>query len=329
MASQSSATFATSATSASRSSAFAKPRVFAPVITPFNADASVDAPRLVAFCRWLVGQGAGLALFGTNSEANSLSLTERHALLDAVLDAGLDPAQMLPGTGACALPDAIALTRHASEAGCAGALMLPPFFYKGVGDDGLFGYYADVIEAVGSARLRVLLYHIPQFTGVPITHTLIERLIAAYPDTVVGIKDSSGDWANTAAMLEKFPGFAVFPASEALLGKALPLGAAGCISATANIQPHAIASLLNATTAEERTGWEGKVATVRLAVQAQPMIPALKSIVAHYTNDAAWQRVRPPLTSMGGAQSGALLQQLETLGFAMPSIATALKTVAA
>lgn len=305
-----------------RPPAFAAPRVFAPVVTPFTEDSRVDAPRFVAFCRWLVGQGAGLALFGTNSEATSLSLTERHALLDQVLDAGIDPAQLLPGTGSCALPDAIALTRHAGEAGCAGALMLPPFFYQGVSDDGLFAYYSEVIEAVGSERLRVLLYHIPQFTGVPITHTLIERLIAAYPRTVVGIKDSSGDWANTEAMLREFPGFAVFPASEALLGKALPLGAAGCISATANIQPHAIASLLGAPTTDERAIWEGKVTTVRLAVQAQPMIPALKRIVAHFANDDAWTRVRPPLTPMDAAQSGALLQQLKALEFSMPALPT-------
>ncbi|ACD15897.1 dihydrodipicolinate synthase family protein [Paraburkholderia phytofirmans] len=313
---------------AHRHPAFATPRVFAPVITPFTKDLRIDAPRFVAFCRWLVGQGAGLALFGTNSEANSLGLTERHALLDDVIKAGVDPAHLLPGTGSCALPDAIALTRHACEAGCAGALMLPPFFYKGVSDDGLFAYYSDVIQAIGSDQLRVLLYHIPQFTGVPITHTLIERLITAYPRTVVGIKDSSGDWANTEAMLRKFPGFAVFPASEALLGKALPLGAAGCISATANIQPQAIASLLNATTLEERAVWEGKVATVRLAVQAQPMIPALKHIVAHFANDESWTRVRPPLTPMNPAQSGALLQQLQALDFSMPAMAT-LATVAA
>ncbi|MFM0101838.1 dihydrodipicolinate synthase family protein [Paraburkholderia nemoris] len=314
--------------SVSRSSAFATPRVFAPVVTPFTDGLDVDAPRFVAFCQWLVGQGAGLALFGTNSEANSLSLAERHALLDQVLEAGIDPAQMLPGTGACALPDAIALTRHATEAGCAGALMLPPFFYQGVSDDGLFAYYSSVIQAVGSDQLRVLLYHIPQFTGVPITHTLIERLIEAYPQTVVGIKDSSGDWANTAAMLDKFPGFAVFPASEALIGKALPLGAAGCISATANIQSHAIASLLNAATLEERAAWEDKVATVRLAVQAQPMIPALKSIVAHFANDPQWARVRPPLTPMNPAQSGALLQQLQALDFSMPSMASLAAAVA-
>jgi 4-hydroxy-tetrahydrodipicolinate synthase len=178
-----------------------------------------------------------------------------------------------------------------------------------------------VIQAVGSDSLRVLLYHIPQVTGVPITLPLIERLIDAYPRTVVGIKDSSGDWANTAALLERFPDFAVFPASEALLGKALPLGAAGCISATANIQAGAIVSLLNASTREERAEWEAKVTTVRLAVQAQPMIPALKQIVAHFSNDPEWTRVRPPLTTMSAAQSGALLQQLQALGFSMPSLA--------
>ena len=303
-------------------SAFAKPRVFAPVVTPFAENLAVDTDRFVAFCRWLTGQGAGLALFGTNSEANSLGLAERRALLDRVLEAGIDPAQLLPGTGACALPETIELTRHAQRAGCAGALMLPPFYYKGVNDDGLFGYYANVIEAVGSADLRVLLYHIPQFTGVPISHALIERLIAAYPETVVGIKDSSGDWANTEAMLKRFPGFAVFPASEALLTKALPLGAAGCISATANIQPHAIAQLLRAATPDARALCDAKVSTVRLAVQAQPMIPALKRIVAHFANDPGWVRVRPPLTQMDAAHSAALIDQLVALGFSMPALET-------
>ncbi|UTV60409.1 dihydrodipicolinate synthase family protein [Burkholderia arboris] len=301
-------------------SAFAAPRVFAPVLTPFRADLSIDAPRFVAFCRWLVGQGAGLAPFGTNSEANSLSVAERCTLLDEIAAADIDPAQVLPGTGACALPDAIALTRHAVATGCAGVLMLPPFFYQGVSDEGLFAYYAGVIDAVGSERLRVLLYHIPQLTGVPITHTLIERLVAAYPRTVVGIKDSSGDWANTVTMLERFPGFAVFPASEALLGRALPLGAAGCISATANLQPHAIAQLLAAPTAVARATWEGRVSTVRTALQSPSMIPALKAVVAHFTRHGDWARVRAPLASHAAADTRALLAQLDALGFTMPSI---------
>jgi 4-hydroxy-tetrahydrodipicolinate synthase len=309
--------------SAFRKAAFDAPRVFAPVVTPFNADLSVDTPRLVTFCRWLVGQGAGLALFGTNSEANSLTLTERRAVLDSVIAADIDPAQLLPGTGACALPDAIELTRHATAAGCAGVLMLPPFYYKGVSDEGLYAYYSAVIEAVGSADLRVLLYHIPQLTGVPITPALIERLIGAYPHTVVGIKDSSGDWSNTAGLLARFPGFKVFPASEALLGLGLPLGAAGCISATANLQPGAIASLLAATTLETRTAWVDQVSTIRLALQAHPLIPALKAVVAQHTRHAGWARVRPPLVPFGALAASTLLAQLEALGFAMPGLAQA------
>lgn len=301
-------------------SAFGKPRVFVPVVTPFRSDLSVDTPRFVAFCRWLVGQGAGLAVFGTNSEANSLSLAERRAVLDAVFAADIDRAQLLPGTGACALTEAIELTRHAVAGRCAGVLMLPPFYYQGVSDDGLFAYYSEVIQAVGSDALRVLLYHIPQFTGVPISHALIERLIAAYPNTVVGIKDSSGDWANTEAMLKRFPGFAVFPASEALLGKALPLGAAGCISATANLQPHAIARLLAATAAEDRAVWEAKVTALRTVVQALPMIPALKAVVAHHMQHAGWTRVRPPLTAFSAEQANALLAQLDALEFSMPPV---------
>lgn len=300
--------------------AFEKKRVFAPVITPFTANLEVDVKRFVEFCRWLVGQGAGLALFGTNSEANSLSLAERSALLDQVVEAGIDPTQLLPGTGACALPDVIKLTRQVTQAGCAGALILPPFFYQGVSDDGLFAYYSEVIQAVGSEQLRVLLYHIPQFTGVPIGHALIARLIAAYPRTVVGIKDSSGDWTNTETLLQRFPGFAVFPASEAWLGRALPLGAAGCISATANLQPHAIAQVLAANTDAEREIHVARVSTVRLAMQSSAMIPALKSVVAHFADDDQWRRVRPPLTAMDVAQSRALVGQLDALDFAMPAL---------
>ncbi|CAB3788174.1 4-hydroxy-tetrahydrodipicolinate synthase [Paraburkholderia caffeinitolerans] len=302
-------------------SAFAVPRVFTPVLTPFNAELAVDIPQLLAFCRWLVGQGAGLALFGTNSEANSLSLAERRAVLDHVCAADIDPAHLLPGTGACALPDAIELTRHAARAGCAGVLMLPPFYYRNVSDDGLFAYYSEVIEAVGSNDLRVLLYHIPQLSGVPISFALIERLRAAYPHTVVGIKDSSGDWSNTAELLARFPGFKVFPASEALLGLALPLGAAGCISATANLQPAAIASVLAATTLETRSACVERVSTLRLAVQSLPMIPALKAVVAHYAGQAGWARVRPPLVPYRAPEAHALLTQLDALGFAMPGLA--------
>src|SRR5438067_714328 len=219
--------------------------VLAPVVTPFTADLSPDPARFVAHCRWLLEQDVGLAVFGTNSEANSLSVSEKLALLDALADARIPASRMMPGTGCCALPDTVELTRRAVQLGCAGVLMLPPFYYKGVSDDGLFASFAEVIERVGDAKLRIYLYHIPPVSNVPISLALIERLLARYPGTIAGIKDSSGDWNNTRAMLERFQprGFDVFAGSESFLLATLRGGGAGCISATANVNPASIAAL--------------------------------------------------------------------------------------
>ncbi|MCP3998112.1 MAG: dihydrodipicolinate synthase family protein, partial [bacterium] len=207
--------------------------VLCPVITPFDRELNPDPERLIRQCRWLLSQNAGLAVFGTNSEANSLSVDEKIELLDRLVDAGIDTARMMPGTGCCALTDTVRLTERAVELGCAGTLMLPPFFYKGVSDDGLFASYAEVIERVGSRALRVYLYHIPPVSQVGISLALIERLVRAYPETVVGIKDSSGDWENTGAMLERgWDEFRIFAGSESFLLRTMQSGGAGCISAT-------------------------------------------------------------------------------------------------
>lgn len=293
------------------------PRVLAPALTPFNADLSVNKPAFIAFCRWLVAQGAGLAVFGTNSEANSLALSEKLELLEALVEAGLPPAAMVPGVGLCALPETIALTRRAVALGCAGTLTLPPFYFKPAAEDGLFAYYAQIIEAIGSDKLKLYLYHIPQFTGVPITCALIERLCKAYPDTVVGIKDSSGDWANTERMLREFPGFKVYPASEALLEKALPLGAAGCISATANVQPRAIAQAIDSWGTPPFEAAQAGIKTVRTLFQAQPMIPALKHVVAEHFGDPDWRHVRAPLVAADPAWANGLSAHLAEAGFRM------------
>jgi 4-hydroxy-tetrahydrodipicolinate synthase len=300
----------------------ASPRVFVPVITPFTPDLKVDPKRFVGFCKWLVSQRAGLAVFGTNSEANSLSLGERIELLDALLESGIDPRVLMPGTGASAVPDAVELTRHAVQHGCGGALVLPPFFYKGVGEDGVYRYYSEIIEKVGSASLRVYLYHIPQMSGVPITPSLIGRLREKYPKTVVGLKDSSGDWENTRQILVQFPGFQVFPASEALLHRALPLGAAGCISATANLQPAVIAEYIEhwSTPAGERLN--ARLTAVRLRMQNTAMIPALKTVVAHHAGDPAWRTVRPPLSAISAAEAQKLVSDLAELDFDMPGVAS-------
>jgi 4-hydroxy-tetrahydrodipicolinate synthase len=212
--------------------------VLAPVITPFRRDLSPDADRFVRHCRWLMKSGcAGLAVFGTNSEANSMSVEEKLELLDALVKGGVPPATLMPGTGHCALGDSVKMTREVVRMGCGGVLMLPPFYYKGVSDEGLFRSFSEVIERVGDERLRLYLYHIPPVSSVAISLELIERLLARYPGIVAGAKDSSGDWNNTQAMLERFKdrGFDVFPGSEVFLLEGLRAGGKGCITATGNV----------------------------------------------------------------------------------------------
>src|SRR5690349_9840175 len=219
--------------------------VLSPVVTPFKADLSPDADRFIRQCRWLLSQNVGLAVFGTNSEANSLATEEKVELLDRLIAAGLDPARLMPGTGCCALTESVELTRHAVKLGCGGVLMLPPFYYKGVSDEGLYRNFSEIIQRVGDSRLRIYLYHIPPVSQVPISLPLIERLLKAYPGTIAGTKDSSGVWENTKAMLEQFQpqGFDVFAGSETFLLATLRMGGAGCISATANVNPAAISRL--------------------------------------------------------------------------------------
>ena len=296
--------------------------VLSPVVTPFTSDLRPDAARLVRHCRWLLDNDVGLAIFGTNSEGNSLTVAEKAGLLEALVEAGLPPARMMPGTGTCALPDSVELTRRAVVHGCGGVLMLPPFYYKDVSDDGLYASFAEVIERVGDRRLRVYLYHIPQVSRVPIGLALIERLLERYPGTVAGIKDSSGDWSNTLSMLERFQprGFDVFAGSETFLLATLRAGGAGCISATANVNPAAIAQLCREWRQPGADARQASLDGVRAAFQKFPMIPALKAAIAHYSGDVAWPTVRPPLVALTGEQRRQLLAALDALGFAMPGL---------
>ena len=292
--------------------------VLVPVLTPFREDLSPDADRLLDHARWLLEQGVdGLAPFGTTSEANSLSVAERRDLLTRLVEGGLDPDRLMPGTGCCAFSDTVELTAHAVELGCRGVLMLPPFYYKGVSDDGLFAAYAEVIERVASDALRVYLYHIPPLSGVPLSAALVERLADAYPGTVAGLKDSSGDWVHTAALLERFPGLAIFSGSEEYLLATLRNGGAGCISATANVNPAAICLLRDRWRGADAEALQAGVSAVRAAVQGHPLIPALKAVVAAGRGDEEWLRVRPPLVPLGRDQRAALDRALLSLGFSM------------
>jgi 4-hydroxy-tetrahydrodipicolinate synthase len=296
--------------------------VLAPVVTPFTRDLSPDPERFIAHCRWLLGQNCGLAVFGTNSEANSLSVEERIALLDALLAADLDPARMMPGTGCCALTDSVRLTEHAVKGGCAGVLMLPPFYYKDVTEDGLYRHFAEVVERVGDARLRIYLYHIPPVAVVGITLQLVERLMKCYPSAIAGMKDSSGDWHHTKTMLDAFAasGFDVFPGSEPFLLAGMRHGAAGCISATANVNPTAIDKLYREWRSVDADRHQEALNVVRKIIGQYVMIPALKLVIAHYANDPAWVTVRPPLTELTAAQAQHVIGGLKQLGFTIPGL---------
>jgi 4-hydroxy-tetrahydrodipicolinate synthase len=294
--------------------------VFAPVLTPFDANLLPDARRFARHCKWLLAQGLrGLAVFGTTSEANSLSVDERESLLEALLGSGVPPGSLLPGTGCCSLTDSVRLTKGAVRAGCAGVLVLPPFYYKGVTDEGLFRSFAELIERVGDSRLRVYLYHIPPIAHVGFSLALVERLVAAYPDTVAGMKDSSGDMNNTRAMIDAFAkdGFAVFSGSERFLLENLRRGGAGCISATANANAAAIDGLYREWQSAEADGLQARLNAVRNAFEKRPVIPALKAVLAHYAKDPAWRAVRPPLLELGAGETAPLVDELRAAGFEM------------
>src|SRR5829696_4938925 len=299
--------------------------VLSPVVTPFDADYRPDAARFVRHCRWLLGNDVGLAIFGTNSEGNSLTVGEKIGLLDTLVEAGLPPSRMMPGTGTSALGDTVELTRYAVQLGCGGVLMLPPFYYKNNTDEGLYRSFSEVIQRVGDDRLRVYLYHIPPVAQVPITLTLIERLLKAYPGIIAGVKDSSGNWPNTQAMLEQFQphGFDVFAGSESFLLPTLRGGGAGCISATANVNPGPIARLAATWQQAGADAQQAGLDAVRQVFQRFPMIPALKAAIAHYGHDPAWGTVRPPLVELDAAQRTALIEALDAVNFTMPGLAVA------
>ena len=322
--------------------------VLAPVVTPFKADLAPDSQRFIAHCKWLLSQNCGLAVFGTNSEANSLSMEERAMLLDELVAGGVDPSRMMPGTGCCSITETVKLTKQAVGNGCAGVLMLPPFYYKDVGEEGLDRYFSEVVQRVGDARLKIYLYHIPPVAVVGITPKLVERLLAAYPDAIAGMKDSSGDWNNTKTFLDAFVArsarpvedspwraptaravadspcrartFDVFVGSESLLLANMRNGGLGTISAIANVNPAAIYKLYQHwNTADDADQQQSKLNVVRdVFSKKYSMIAALKQAIAIYADDPAWRTVRPPLVEVTPEEAKTLATELKAIGFEMP-----------
>lgn len=289
--------------------------LISPVLTPFNHDLSVATDLYVDFAQQLLATGgcSGLAPFGTTGEALSVSIRERMESLDALVAAGIDPKLMMPGTGLTNLEDTATLTRHAAEHGCYGAMTLPAFYFKGVSDDGLFDYYSRLIDMVNHDDLRIFLYHIPQVSGVGLSIDLVRRLHEAYPEIIVGIKDSSGDWDNTAALLD-IKTLITYPGAELPVIEAIKLGAPGCISATANLNGNGIAQVIELCHAGDFDAAEEvhkTVKEIRYLFQDYAPIPAQKALLARGTVDDRWNNLRPPMMAMASEKVADLEKTLK------------------
>lgn len=291
-----------------------RPAVLTASLTPLDQDLNIDGNHLARHVQWLLRRGAsGVVLMGTTGEANSFGTSERMTALEAVLSSGVDPEKLIVGTGCCALTDTVDLTRNVLRAGVHRILVLPPFYYKQVSDDGLFAAYDYLLQSVGSNEIRIYLYHFPKMSAVPISVALVERLIKAYPDSIAGFKDSSGDWAHISAMIRHFRELDVFAGSEQFLLDTLRLGGAGCISATTNVSSQLAAELLHRWKNPEAKILQTRLYDIRRAVEQWPMIPALKALMQELTQLGNWANLRPPLKALAPREVSACIQAYQAV----------------
>jgi 4-hydroxy-tetrahydrodipicolinate synthase len=293
------------------------------VLTAMHPDLSVDLDRMAAHSKWLLANGAnGLGILGTTGEANSLGVSERIEVMEGLVARGLPPARLLPGVGTPALTDTVLLAKKAAELGCPGVLALPPFFYKNPSEDGLFAYFSEVIQRLGTGT-KIYLYHFPAQSAVPFTVALIERLLKEYPGTVKGIKDSSGDFANTKSYVDNFArdGFEVYCGDDGALQQLLSVGGAGCITAASNVG--------SAWNGQVYANWDNDAGTqaqttltaIRKAVTSAALIPGLKALVARNTGDPAWEHIRPPHMALSAEAKRALFATFDACGITLAKAA--------
>jgi 4-hydroxy-tetrahydrodipicolinate synthase len=278
--------------------------VIAAIATAVDEAGEPDGARAVKLARYLLDHGCdGLNVLGTTGEATSFSFEQRRRVMSAYREAGLPMARLMVGTGAAAVADAVALTRHAAELGFAGALVLPPFYYKGVSDDGLVAYIGTIVQATAAHPIPIYLYHFPAQSGLPWHVGLIKRLLDAHPARIAGLKDSSGDMAYAREAARIAQGFDVFPSTEAALSEARAGAFAGCISATANVNADLCAR-----------SWHGGDAAAQAAAvrirglfDGKALVPGVKALLAHIHGDPAWARVQAPLASFPAADRATVL----------------------
>jgi len=293
--------------------------VNAAVLTAMRQDLSIDLDRMAAHARWLLANGCnGLGVLGTTGEANSVGVSERVEVMEGLVARGVPASTMMPGTGTTAIPDTVMLTRKAEELGCRGALLLPPFFYKNPSDDGLFAYFSEVIQRVGG-DIKIYLYHFPAQSAVPFGLDLIGRLLKAYPGKVKGIKDSSGDFANTRAYADHFAkdGFEVFCGDDGALRDLLQVGGAGCITAAANVGCSVSATVYANWDNDMGAAAQIQLGAIRKAVVSAPLIPGLKALVARNTGNADWNYQRPPHLPLSAEAAAKLFTTFDACGLTL------------
>ena len=283
--------------------------VISPNLTPFNEDLSVAEDLYIRHAHWLLEQGcSAITPFGTTGEALSIGMGERKQLLESLIKSGISPERLMVGTGQTSLPDTIELSRHAMEQGCVGVMVLPPFYFKGVSDEGIFNYFDALVHAV--PNIRIFLYHIPPVAVVGFSVDLVKRLYEHFPEQIVGLKDSSGDWDNTASIMDNVSELTVFPGAETFLLPGLRHGAAGCITATANINTPAIVDLYEHYQDSDADNRHNRIYDFRMTVQPYSPIPAMKWLLADATGDTRWRIVRPPLLPLSDKQGQELKSKL-------------------
>lgn len=284
-------------------------------LSPLDKRGALDARRLAAHAQRLFAAGVdGIAPFGTTGEGQSFSVAERRAGLDALLAAGIAPHRILAATGCAALPDAIELTRHAVSAGCAGALVLPPFFFKDVSDEGIYAAYSGLIEVIGDDRLRLYLYHIPQVSGVGISVPMLSRLVTAYPTVVAGVKDSSGKLNNSRALVSALPQLSIFVGHEPHLPAMRKLGGAGTVCGIANLYPRLMRRLYDRALEPDPGDELALIERLLGAITPFPIFGALKSLQAELAGDPSWLALRAPLMPLSTADAAALRRAVADAG---------------
>jgi 4-hydroxy-tetrahydrodipicolinate synthase len=296
--------------------------VLAAAVTPVDNNLVPNNSLMTDHCKWLLKNGIdGLAILGTTGEANSFSLKERISIIEGLIEAGIPADKMMPGTGSCTLTDAIILSSLCVKAGTRGVLMLPPFYYKNPSDDGLFSFFSEVIQRVGSDALKIYLYHFPQQSATPFSLSLIERMVKEYPNTIVGMKDSSGDLDNMVAAAKNFPEFCVLSGADDLVLPLLKQGGGGCITACANILPGLLKKMYEGfRSGGDITGVNDMITAVRLVMAKLPAPPGQKAILARHTGNDEWHNMRPPLMKLESDKLSQLYADLDATGYKLPPL---------